>query len=785
MRVRALYRRNWRAWVGLGLAFAVAGGMATAAAAGARRTETAYPRFYEAHGGAHVVTGGLAVDDPAEAEAIQRQLRELPGVVASAQQSFVTDRVIDAHGVTWTFPQVFISGDRTGSLLHDVSRPKVLRGRMFRNAADDEAVIDLLAAERTGIDVGDVITPLLNDPETREPSLPRPVTVVGVVLPPGGIVGIGEGSFASVIVSKGYLDANADAPIDDFDGPYVRLRDASQIPAYIKAAREVHASLDIPITSPRHLEGVRKMLRYDTAAMWLLSALLAFSALVILGQMIARQLTVEAEDHRTLAALGMRRGAIIGSDLVRATVAGLVGAVVSVPIAIALSALTPRGLARLAEPTPGFSVDAGALALGALATVIAAMFVAMVPAFRLTRAHGARSTRPSKIAAALARLGAGPAAVAGTRLALDPGRGHRSIPVHSAIAAVTTAVAAITAAITFTTSLDTLIGRPDLYGFTWDVLALSEDSRADAELLAADDDVEASTLGGYGSVTIGEHQLLPLLYESDGPIGPTVLEGRAPHKPDEIALASGIMRKLNVDIGDRVDVRAGPDGGQHAFEIVGRVVVPPIFFQMVEPGESSAMTLEGYERIVPPEERDRFGLPHLVRFKPGTDLNAKIAEMRAASDDLFVGQIREAGGELTALARSRDLPILLTIALIALAIASLTHTLRSSIRTRRKDLAILRSLGFVARQVRATVRWQASTLVVLGLIAGIPLGLTLGRWGWRWFADSIGVIPHPTTPLLIAGVLLPAAWLLFANAMAMTPARSVARTSPAEVLRVE
>jgi hypothetical protein len=48
MRLRSELRTRWRPWLVLALLIGVAAGAAVAAAAGARRTETAYPRFVQA-----------------------------------------------------------------------------------------------------------------------------------------------------------------------------------------------------------------------------------------------------------------------------------------------------------------------------------------------------------------------------------------------------------------------------------------------------------------------------------------------------------------------------------------------------------------------------------------------------------------------------------------------------------------------------------------------------------------------------------------------------------------
>jgi predicted lysophospholipase L1 biosynthesis ABC-type transport system permease subunit len=106
------------------------------------------------------------------------------------------------------------------------------------------------------------------------------------------------------------------------------------------------------------------------------------------------------------------------------------------------------------------------------------------------------------------------------------------------------------------------------------------------------------------------------------------------------------------------------------------------------------------------------------------------------------------------------------------------------VRRRRHDLAILKALGFVRRQVSAAVAWQATTVALVALAVGLPLGVALGRWSWSLLADRIGVGAPPVTPgpALLAGV---AGTVLVANLVAAWPGRVAARTRPAVALRSE
>jgi ABC-type antimicrobial peptide transport system permease subunit len=107
-----------------------------------------------------------------------------------------------------------------------------------------------------------------------------------------------------------------------------------------------------------------------------------------------------------------------------------------------------------------------------------------------------------------------------------------------------------------------------------------------------------------------------------------------------------------------------------------------------------------------------------------------------------------------------------------------------SVRARRRELAILRALGFTGRQMRDSVRVQALATMVVALAAGIPVGVALGRLAWRAFADQLGVAAGPVVPLgwIVVTVVGGVAVALVAAAL---PARVAARVHPATVLRAE
>jgi ABC-type lipoprotein release transport system permease subunit len=128
-------------------------------------------------------------------------------------------------------------------------------------------------------------------------------------------------------------------------------------------------------------------------------------------------------------------------------------------------------------------------------------------------------------------------------------------------------------------------------------------------------------------------------------------------------------------------------------------------------------------------------------------------------------------------------PVLLAAGLAAGAIAALALALIASVSRRRRDLALLRTLGFTSRQLAATIAWQASVIAAIAAIIGVPVGIAAGRQLWILFARDINAVPQPTVPgsllLVVFGVLI------LANLVAAIPARLAGRTPAALALRTE
>ena len=129
-----------------------------------------------------------------------------------------------------------------------------------------------------------------------------------------------------------------------------------------------------------------------------------------------------------------------------------------------------------------------------------------------------------------------------------------------------------------------------------------------------------------------------------------------------------------------------------------------------------------------------------------------------------------------------NFPLIFGAMLAVVGVATLAHLLVVSVARRRREIGLLKVLGFVNRQVASTVAWQATTVALIGIVIGVPLGVAAGQATWRAFADNLGVVPVSVVPIWLVGGLA-AGVVLVANLLAVGPALVATRSKPATLLR--
>ncbi|HEX5267970.1 MAG TPA: FtsX-like permease family protein [Acidimicrobiales bacterium] len=158
------------------------------------------------------------------------------------------------------------------------------------------------------------------------------------------------------------------------------------------------------------------------------------------------------------------------------------------------------------------------------------------------------------------------------------------------------------------------------------------------------------------------------------------------------------------------------------------------------------------------------------------------SDPNAAGDSAQVLTVRRPA-EIVNYGSTGSTPVVLAGGLAVGAAVAMGMALFGSVRRRRRELALLKTLGFTRRQVVAAVTWHASVVAAVGLIVGVALGIALGRQLWIVFARQIYVVPEPAVPWSI--VLIALMTMVLANIIASGPGLLAGRTSPALTLRAE
>ena len=271
------------------------------------------------------------------------------------------------------------------------------------------------------------------------------------------------------------------------------------------------------------------------------------------------------------------------------------------------------------------------------------------------------------------------------------------------------------------------------------------------------------------------------------------MDGRLPQGDRDIALGAATLRGLGAQAGDqvRVTVHDPVTGAARTsrFRVSGRAAFAPSF-GTGGIGNGAALTVSGLLHAQCPAggsaclQKAQQGLIYsvLLHAAPGPAGTAVLARYARQYDGFLVGQ--EKPIELINFGQAVSFPLLFGAALSLFGAATLVHLLLVSVRRRRSETGLLKVLGFLRRQVGAVVSWQATAVVLVGIVAGIPLGIAAGKAAWRLFATSFGVVPVSVVqPVPL--VLLAVAVLAVANLIAVLPALLAARSRPADLLRTE
>jgi hypothetical protein len=799
MVLRMRFRQYWKAWLALGLLVAVAGGFVLTTASAGHRTADAFPGFVARHGYDVIVYSGKRLP----------QLSRLPHVT-SVTPALVTynDTVGCASCRTPIDTRNFLVNEVPPGQLPRMMT--LLSGRMPRQSDPGEVLASFTLARDNGVRIGSVLRPQLGTQAELEgakvkpsPALRPALRVVGIVVTevefPSGASPHYD-LFATTAYAAAFNQrvallwtyyvrlAHGDADLADFDGGLRPLG--------------TYGTSDLDEAA----DAVQASIRPQVIGWYVLTGLVALAALAVIGQAMARQTAAERADHYALSALGVRPREFVLLVLLRTLLTSAAGAAGAVLIAVLASPLTPVGEARLAVPSAGrMSLDLTIVLPGALAVLVAVTAISVWPAIRQARLMSSHPQwRPASATVAAGRA-AGQArlpapALIGIRHAFERGRDGK--PVGTALLGTVMAVAALCATAVFGASLTHLVSSPELYGAPFQAYFSSDgtpgsQAKVNGPVLKGlkdDDAIEQITLGAFVEVNVnGRHVRTVAMTPVRGAALLSALDGRLPRGDRDIMLGVATMRATGARVGGTVRVTvADPDGTPHAasFHVIGRASLNAGTAGGL--GNGAVMTTSAFVGAQCPtgpkqaacqsSVRAGLGTVVLVRAAPGAAGNAALARHTGKYPTLTY--LPAEPTVLVNFGESVNFPLLFAAALSVFGAATLLHLLLVSVARRHVEAGLLKALGFVRRQVAAAVCWQATTVALVGIAVGAPVGVAAGKVLWRIFATNFGVVPVTVTePVLIAA--LAAGVLAAANLLAAVPALLAARSQPARLLRAE
>jgi hypothetical protein len=835
-RNRTTFARQWGTYLSLIVLIGLIGGIAMGSIAAARRTQAAYPAFLAATNASDLTMSTYGVTNDSSASSYSPKLTGNIARLSEVKrvESWVGVQVVPLEpsgAPNLNFPLNSVGS--VDGLYFDEDRATPVAGRMANPNRADEFVTTALGARDLGLHVGQVIpmgvytSNQFSAPGFGTPRVPPArrldMHLVGIVVFNNEVVEDDTDRLPTNMLFTPALTSTLIAQ-NAVQGTWYGMQLAhgsSDIPTVEQALVRLLPSGSDANFNATSLSAtkVERAVKPESIALGVFGAIAALAALAIAALAVSRQLRSADEDLQVLRALGATPVTTVADRLVGVLAATLIGSLLAVIVAILLSPLSPLGPIRTVYHPPGIAYDWTVLGFGFLVLTGVLSAIAVTIAYRGSPQRIAARSRTdlahdSKLVQMATSSGLPVSGVIGLQFALKPGHGRSAAPTRSVLVGAGIAVAIVATTLTFSSGLHTLVSRPALYGWNWSYALSSQNDVPPAALSALSRDANLSAWSGSQSLTVQlDGQTVPILLENNhATVAPPILSGHAVDQNNQIVLGAVTLSLLHKQIGDTVRFSFGSPATAPLYipatklVIVGTTTMPAIggtgnFAEHPSMGTGALVSEDVSPAIGKASQQ---GDPNLngpgvvlVRLRSRTGTAAGLADMHRVAqlaNKAFAADPNTTGdnvqvlnvqhpAEIVNYQSTGATPVVLAVGLAFGAIVALALTLIASVRRRRRDLALLKTLGFTARQLAFTIAWQASAIAVIAVIIGVPIGIIAGRQLWTQFARDINAVPQPTVPTSLLFVTVGA--LVLANLVAALPARIAATTPAAYVLRAE
>lgn len=656
-----------------------------------------------------------------------------------------------------------------------MDRYLVAAGRELAPGDTDNVVLDASYARHHGIELGDQVA-------IATPDGPRSLHVVGLHAEPRICHYPSCGGVVMLMLPETYADIVGDRTHGYSVG--VQLADPHTAAAFISQARrlETDTARVLDGLSWQRIRAIHQMAQTMSFALILSVAVAAVAAAgLISANIISGAVLAQYREIGLLKSLGLTPRQVFGLFAGQNGLLALLGAVagtaaghllVQARLADVAFNMADNALLRFQPGTAGL-VLAVMLTIATLFSLLAAwQAIKAPPHAALTQGFAAPRARvPLSVRLATA-LGLPIAAILGIKdAAARPGR------MLLTILSLSFCLITVALSVGLHTLVDRLATDRSFLGINYDLDVMPGLLEPDAAVDAVHNlqSVDTYYTTAYTTANLPEHDAVLYLRGLGGhpeAFSFPILAGRMAAGADELVLAAPIMERLDLRVGDALEVRLG--NRSRRLTIVG------VYRSFSEMGQTALVLLPTLQELLP----DAAGQHIFIRLQPGADPEAARRDLLAQTQYRIAANLP--GLELPHfIADGLQVVKLLALLMAAIAMLSLINSALITAREQMKEVGIRKAVGITPRQILAAVASGGLFLGLLGSLLGIPIGLLVNQALVAQLARAFGVGPIAAGPSGAVFALLMALGLGLAMVAALPVALWAGRLRTARVLAVE
>jgi putative ABC transport system permease protein len=662
-----------------------------------------------------------------------------------------------------------------------VARPAVASGRWLQDAAVDEIVLDFSMARYYNLQVGDSIDVLTSAGY-------RPLAVVGLAVTAHWLPYSEDTK--DLAPAAAYISNQTLASIEPDQNVWLsvmglRLHDPEQSREFVK---EVNNLLGAQLQTTVEWQWLRELATFANQIHVLFLGFFSLLGLAAVGLIIANniggQVLAQYREIGLLKATGFKPSQITLLFLIEHLVIATLAVIIGLALGIAASPFFTSPIAGMLNTTPPPAFDLELIVTICLMIGGAVTLFTLIPAW-----HGGQINAVQAISVGFAPTHHHASRLAGLALwlRLPPviilglkdvfSRPLRTIvTIMGLLLAIQIAIFAVGSQATVAELSRNRVyfqGTPADMRVTRNFVS-DEEIR---QLLARHNEIDTyySELTFYGWPS--GHPDMPVvgrvLSDDVAAFDFQIQEGRLFAAPGEAVAGFGLMKLLNVEVGDEVTLLL--DGRPLTVTIVGR------HMEISNVGRVLLTGLDTYQQQIDPAGAPQsYGLALKAGAEAG-ELRAKLLEESAHQ---FAMQITNTEGN-PSMMQLQAIVSSLAIVLLVIAAVNLLSTSLLGVRERIRDFGIQKTLGLTPGQIALSVMTGVIALTLIATLLGLPLGLFVYNSFMASVGEQIGAgagFSRMNWYMLL--LLLPGA-ILVAVISSVVPARRAARIEIADALHYE